>query len=197
MQHLKSLPHHDVITWDDFGSFMKRSYASLLPAREASQRYAKLKQTGSVKEFVREQMQVVRELDGTPYHPGGSVFDDSRNGLKPDVCKFVDDRAPTGWYTNMKELYQKALDYEGKRPREAEQGGGNKRHNGGRNHHQRGGGRGGPNGDGGGASGVHIPNDEFEARERHGVCTYCGHDGHYSNKCCNGKSMVPSFAGRN
>ncbi|DBA74920.1 TPA: hypothetical protein ACH3X2_009248 [Trebouxia sp. C0005] len=112
MQHLKSLPDHDVITWDDFVSFMKRSYASLLPAREASRRYAKLKQTGSVKEFVREQVQVVRELDGTPYHPGGSVFDDFRNGLKPDVRKFVDDHAPTGWYTNVKELYQKALDYE-------------------------------------------------------------------------------------
>ena len=108
-RHLKSLPGHDLITWDDFVCFMNRSYASLLPACEASRHYAKLKQTGSVKEFVREQVQVVHELDGTPYHPGGSVFDDFRNGLKPDVRKFVDDHAPTGWYTHIKDLYQKAL----------------------------------------------------------------------------------------
>ncbi|KAA6430035.1 MAG: hypothetical protein FRX49_00466 [Trebouxia sp. A1-2] len=136
------------------------------------------------------EVQVVRELDGTPYHPGGSVFDDFRNGLKPDVRKFVDDHASTGWCTNIKDLYQKALEYEinglasgrdrdispvrgngskgkGKRPREAEQGGGNtnKRLDGGR--HQRGGG--GHNRNGGVASGVHIPNDEFEARKRAGL----------------------------
>ncbi|DBA91277.1 TPA: hypothetical protein ACH3X2_004044 [Trebouxia sp. C0005] len=83
----------------------------------------------------------------------------------------------------------------GKRPREAEQGGGNtnKRLDGGR--HQRGGG--GHNRNGGVASGVHIPNDEFEARKRAGVCTFCGRDGHFSNKCCNSRSIVPSFGGRN
>ena len=85
----------------------------------------------------------------------------------------------------------------GKRPREAEQGGGNnKRHNGGRNHGQHGGGGNSGGNRGGATNGVHIPQDEFEARKRHGVCTHCGRDGHYGNKCRNGKSLVPSFAGR-
>ena len=68
---------------------MKRSFASMLPAREARQAYKKLQQTGSVKQFVREQIQIRRELEGTPFHPGGSVFDDFIDGLKPDVKAFV------------------------------------------------------------------------------------------------------------
>ena len=87
MQHLKSLPDPVVITWDDFVSFMKRQYTSLLPAREASRCYAKLKQTSSEKHFVREQVQVVRELDGTPYHLGGSVCDGFRNARCAQVCE--------------------------------------------------------------------------------------------------------------
>ncbi|KAL3153600.1 hypothetical protein ABBQ32_013209 [Trebouxia sp. C0010 RCD-2024] len=68
--------------WKDFETFMLRSYASMLPAREARHRYTCLKQNGSVKEFVREQIQLVRELEDTPFHPGGSVFDDFIRGLK-------------------------------------------------------------------------------------------------------------------
>ena len=112
LEYLQSLPGAPAITWDQFVSFMKRSYASLLPAREARHRYDRLKQTGSVRDFVREQVQIVRELEGTPYHPGGSVFDDFMGGLKPDVRRFVEDHAPTGWWTNIQGLYQKAVDFE-------------------------------------------------------------------------------------
>ena len=38
-------------------------------------------------------VQVVRELEGNPYHPGGSVFDDCIKGLKSVVCRFVEDHA--------------------------------------------------------------------------------------------------------
>ena len=61
--------------------FMLASYASVIPAREARQRYVQLRQTGSVKEFVREQTQLVRELDSTPYNPVDGVFDDFITGL--------------------------------------------------------------------------------------------------------------------
>ena len=65
-----------------------------------------------MKDYVRELVQVVRELEGTPYHPGGSVFDDFIEGLKSDVRRFMQDYAPTGWWTDINDLYQKALDYE-------------------------------------------------------------------------------------
>ena len=83
---------------------MRRSFANMLPAREARRRYDKLSQTGSVKDYVRELVQVVRELEGTPYHPGGSVFYDFIKGLKSDVRRFVQDHAPTGWWTDINDL---------------------------------------------------------------------------------------------
>ena len=97
------------VDWNDFVVFMKRSFATMLPARR---RYERLRQTGSVKDYVRGLVQTVRELEGTPYHPGGSVFDDFIKGLRSDVRRFVEDHAPTGWRTNIQDLYQKALDFE-------------------------------------------------------------------------------------
>lgn len=41
----------------------------MLPASNARHRYERLRQTGSVKDYMRELMQTVRELEGTPYHP--------------------------------------------------------------------------------------------------------------------------------
>ena len=41
-----------------------------------------------------------------------AVFDDFIKGLKSDVRRFVQDHAPTGWWTDIHDLYQKALDYE-------------------------------------------------------------------------------------
>ena len=83
-----------------------------MPAREAKQRYSSLTQTGTVKQYVHDMMEVVRELEGTVFHPGGCVFDDFIDGLKPSVQRFVQDNAPSGWWTNIRDLYQKALDYE-------------------------------------------------------------------------------------
>ncbi|KAL3155224.1 hypothetical protein ABBQ32_013163 [Trebouxia sp. C0010 RCD-2024] len=83
-----------------------------LSAREARHPYNGLKQNGSVMEFVREQIQLVHELEDTPFHPGGSVFDDFIRGLKSDVQTFVQDHTPSGWWTEIKDLYQKALDFE-------------------------------------------------------------------------------------
>lgn len=75
---------------------MLRSYASRLPARKARHRYNGLRQNGTVKEFFHEQIQLVRELEDTPFHPDGSVLHDLIKGLKPDVHCFVQDHAPAG-----------------------------------------------------------------------------------------------------
>ena len=112
VEHLHRMSGSKMLAWKDFETFMRRAYASVIPAREARHQYKQLQQTGSVKEFVREQTQLVRELESTPYHPGGSVFDDFIDGLKPEVQRFVQDNAPAGWWTSIKDLYQKALDFE-------------------------------------------------------------------------------------
>lgn len=64
-----------------------------------------------MKQFVREQTQLRRELEGTPFHLGGSVFDNFIDGLKPDVQTFVLNNPPTGWWTGIQEIYQKAWDF--------------------------------------------------------------------------------------
>jgi len=90
---------------------MRHSFANLLPAREARRCSDRL-HCGSVKDYVRQLVQVVRELEGTPNHPGGSVFADFIKGLKSDMCRFVQDHATTGWWNNISGVYQNALDYE-------------------------------------------------------------------------------------
>ena len=39
------------------------------------------------------------------------MFDDFIRGLRSDVRRFVEDHAPKGWWTNIHDLYQKALDF--------------------------------------------------------------------------------------
>ena len=67
----------------DFETFMLRAFASLMPAREAKQRYSSLTQTGTVKQYVRDM--IVRMLEGAVFHPGGSVFDGYFDGLRASV----------------------------------------------------------------------------------------------------------------
>ena len=96
MKHVHSDRGTAVLLWSDFVHFMERSFASSQPERDARRCYAKLRQTGTVKDYVREQSQLVRELEGTSFHPRGSVFD-FIEGLQADVQSFVDDHAPIGW----------------------------------------------------------------------------------------------------
>ena len=96
IRHLQTRSGKTSVDWDIFEVFMRCSIANMLPAHEARRCYDKLSQTGSVKDYVRELVQVVRELEGTPYHPGGSVFDDFIKGLKSVMRRFVLDHAPTG-----------------------------------------------------------------------------------------------------
>ncbi|DBA98142.1 TPA: hypothetical protein ACH3X1_014761 [Trebouxia sp. C0004] len=53
-----------------------------------------------------------RELIGTPYHPGGSAIDDFIKNLTPAVRKYVQDNAPEEWWTDVKQVYKKSLQYE-------------------------------------------------------------------------------------
>ncbi|DBA98099.1 TPA: hypothetical protein ACH3X1_014720 [Trebouxia sp. C0004] len=53
-----------------------------------------------------------RELIGTPYHPGGSAIIDFIKELTPAVRKYVQDNAPEEWWTNVKQVYTKSLQYE-------------------------------------------------------------------------------------
>ena len=165
-------------SWEQYDAFMLQSYGSLLPARDARDRYDALRQTGTVLGFVREIRQSVRELRGTPWHPGGSVIVDYIGKLKPEVRRFVNDNAPVGWWADEKALFEKALTFElnrhvepsgkpnesnvgasgSKRPAEAEaekKGAAAKKQKSGK------------------SNAVFIPKEEWAAQGKAGVCRLC------------------------
>ena len=222
VEHLREQSGTAVLVWKDFDTFIRQSCAQMLPARAPRQAYKKLRQTGSVKQFVRDQRQLVRELDGTPFHPGGSVFDDFIDHLKPDVQLFVQNNAPTGWWTDIEHLYQKAMDFEmnglasgksmargpdlhaqraevpkaGEYVRHTEKVtgiAGKKRPR--ENNHE---GRHSKRGSDGDAvvkpRGVFIPKAEMDARFKAGVCQFCGKGSHKRADCSNPKSLTPALA---
>ena len=81
LEHLQSHPCVTAVTWEHFVLFMKRSYAILLPAHDTRQRYDRLRQAGSVRDFVREVSCTSRssvtlaQLIGTDLRPGILVTD--------------------------------------------------------------------------------------------------------------------------
>ena len=180
------------VTWEQFDAFMLQSYGSLLPAREARDRYDALRQTGTVFDFVREIRQSVRELRGTPLYPDGSVIVDFISKLKPDVRRFVNDNAPVGWWSDAHSVFEKALTFEmnrriepavkpnephvlasgSKRPNENVKG---KEKPQKRQKHR----------------GVFIPKEEWDARGKAGVCRNCGQSGHIAKNCANEKTQKP------
>ena len=81
---------------------MRRSFANMLSAHDACRRYDKLSQT-SVKDCLCELVQVVRELEE---HSTSFWFEDFIKGLKSNVCRFAQDHAPTGWWTDIEGMYQ-------------------------------------------------------------------------------------------
>ena len=48
---------------------MRRSFTNMLSAHDARHRHDRLSQAGVVKDYVHELVQVVCELEGTPYDP--------------------------------------------------------------------------------------------------------------------------------
>ena len=100
------------VTWSKFESCMTEQYSSLMPEREARTKYDTLVHKDSVATFVRDFRQCLRELSGTNFHPAGSAMLDFLKKLKAPVRKYVQDNAPDGWYQNITQLYEKALNWE-------------------------------------------------------------------------------------
>ncbi len=102
----------DAITWDKFVSCMTEHFASLMPAREARAKYDRLTQTGSVANFLTEFRLCIRELTGTPFYPSGNAIIDVMTKFKAEVRTYVQDNVPDGWYTDVSQIYAKALNWE-------------------------------------------------------------------------------------
>ena len=100
------------VTWSKFESCMTEQYSSLMPERKARTKYDTLVHKDSVTTFVRGFRQCMRELSGTNFHPAGSAMLDFLKKLKAPVRKYVQDNAPDGWYQNITQLYEKALNWE-------------------------------------------------------------------------------------
>jgi len=102
------------VSWDQFEHFMLDSFGLFQPATEIRSAYDAMLQSDydTVSEFVREFRLKERELIGTPYHPGGSAIIDYIKKLTPAVRKYVQDNAPEEWWTDVKQVYKKSLQYE-------------------------------------------------------------------------------------
>ncbi|DBB02965.1 TPA: hypothetical protein ACH3X1_013558 [Trebouxia sp. C0004] len=66
----------------------------------------------TVSEFVREFRLKERELVGTPYAPAGGAIIDFIKKLNPAVRRYVQDNAPEEWWTDVKQVFKKALNFE-------------------------------------------------------------------------------------
>ena len=103
-----------LLSWDQFEHFMLDSFGLFQPATEIRSAYDAMVPSDydTVSEFVREFRLKERELIGTPYHPGGSAIIDFIKKLTPAVRKYVQDNAPEVWWTDVKQVYKKSLQYE-------------------------------------------------------------------------------------
>ena len=104
----------DAMTWSMFETFMHDQYGQLQTATEIRAAYDEMHQSDfdSVSSFVRAFRIKERELIGTPYHPGGGAIIDFIKKLTPAVRRYVQDNAPEKWWTDVKQVYCKALNYQ-------------------------------------------------------------------------------------
>lgn len=102
------------VTWSMFEKFMHDQYGQLQSACEICAAYEELRQSDfdSVSSFIRAIRIKEHELLGTPYHLGGGAIFDFIRKLTPVVCKYVQDNAPEEWWTDVSQVYEKALNYE-------------------------------------------------------------------------------------
>ncbi len=105
------------VSWDQFEHCILDSFGLLQPATEICSAYDAMMQFDydTVSEFVslgQFPLLKERELIGTPYHPGGSAIFDFIKKLTPAVRKYVQDNAPEEWWTDVKQVYKKSLQYE-------------------------------------------------------------------------------------
>ena len=102
------------VTWAMFEKFMHDQYGRLQPACETRAAYEELRESDfdSVTSFIRAFRIKERELVGTPYHPGGGAIFDFIRKLSPAVRKYVQDNAPEERWTDVTQVYKKALDFE-------------------------------------------------------------------------------------
>ena len=104
----------NAVSWDKFEHFMLDSFGLLQPATEIRTAYDAMVQSDcdTVSEFVREFRLKERELVGTPYYPAGGAIIDFIRKLNPAVRRYVQDNAPEEWWTDVKQVYKKALNFE-------------------------------------------------------------------------------------
>ncbi len=100
-------------TWRIFYDKMVSFYGSVIPAREHRAEYANCTQKGTVMDFITSLRVILQTLKGTAFAPSTmDVIEHFLKGLKPDVRKYVEDNAPEGWWTDPKDVYDKAIQFE-------------------------------------------------------------------------------------
>ena len=102
------------ITFENVSNFLISNFASLLPARDARQRFDQLTQTGTVAGYVRDMKKLVHLMKDTNLQVSkGDVIWHFIKGLKQNVKSYVEDNAPESeWWTTSEAVFGKARNYE-------------------------------------------------------------------------------------
>jgi hypothetical protein len=101
------------VTWNHFSETMISYFGTQLPAREAQVRYKACRQETTVANFVRRLKACVQMLETTPLKPSmGDVISHFVDNLATGPRDWVLQQAPATWYTSVREVYMKALQWE-------------------------------------------------------------------------------------
>jgi len=101
------------VTWEHFCETMISYFGTQLPAREAQVKYKACKQETTVADFVRRLKACVQILETTPLKPSmGDVISHFVENLATEPRAWVLQQAPATWYTLVREVYLKALQWE-------------------------------------------------------------------------------------
>ena len=94
-------------TWLDFKGVMLRTFAAMLPMREARMKLHKLVQVNAVDDYAREMRALVLSLAGSQYAVSDAEFlFKYYHGLLPPVREYIDLHAPPEWYQTAQELIE-------------------------------------------------------------------------------------------
>ena len=103
-----------VPTWVHFEKVMLRTFAAMLPLREARMKLHNLVQKdGAVDEYAREMRSLVMSLQNSAYFVSDPEYlFKYYNGLIAPVRNYIDLHAPPDWYQKPQELIDVTLQYE-------------------------------------------------------------------------------------
>lgn len=88
-------------------------YGSVIPAREHGAEDSNCTQKGSDMDYITSLRVILQTLKGTAFAPSTmDVIEHFLRGLKPDVKKYVENNDPKEQWTELQDVFDKAVQFE-------------------------------------------------------------------------------------